>query len=55
MFFELRNLYNRKNVRVYEYNLFVFPNGNFMVSRNAEHWLPLLPSIGVSYEFEWRF
>jgi len=51
LFLELRNLYNRKNVRAYEFSLRVFPSGAFIADRFEDHWLPLLPSIGISYEF----
>jgi len=51
VFLEMINLYNRTNVRTYEYNLDVQPNGQFVSTRHVEKWLPLLPSIGLSWEF----
>jgi outer membrane cobalamin receptor len=51
LFLELRNLYNRKNSRAFEYSVTVFRDGSFVVNRSEEHWLPLLPSIGISYDF----
>lgn len=50
-FLELRNLYNRKNVRLYDYDLFLRNDGRLIVERVQEHWLPLLPSIGLSWDF----
>jgi len=51
VFLEVINLYNRTNVRNYEYDLDVQPNGHFVSTRNVEKWLPRLPSIGISWEF----
>ncbi len=51
VFLEMINLYNHTNVRTYEYDLDVQPNGQFVSTRNVEKWLPLLPSIGISWEF----
>ncbi|MGH7601570.1 MAG: TonB-dependent receptor plug domain-containing protein, partial [bacterium] len=51
VFLELINLYNRTNVRTYEYDLDVQPNGQFVTTRLVEKWLPLLPSLGLSWEF----
>ncbi len=51
VFLELINLYNRSNVRTYEYDLEVQPNGQFVTERHVEKWLPLLPSLGLSWEF----
>jgi outer membrane cobalamin receptor len=51
VFLEVINLYNRTNVRTYEYGLEVEPNSQFTSTRRAEKWLPRLPSIGISWEF----
>ncbi len=51
LFLELRNLYNRKNLRAFEFSVTVFRDGSFVVNRDEEHWLPLLPSIGIGYDF----
>jgi outer membrane receptor for ferrienterochelin and colicin len=51
VFLEIINLYNRTNVRAYEYNLDVMPNGQAVSSRDVLKWLPRLPSIGISWEF----
>jgi len=51
VFLEVINLYNHTNVRTYEYDLDVQPNGQFVSTRRAEKWLPRLPSLGISWEF----
>ncbi|NIR48113.1 TonB-dependent receptor [candidate division KSB1 bacterium] len=51
VFFEVRNLYNRQNIRLFENRLHVFRNGTVRTETDAEHWLPILPSIGISYDF----
>lgn len=51
VFLEAINLYNRTNIRSYEYDLERQPNGQLVTTRKAEKWLPRLPSIGVSWEF----
>jgi hypothetical protein len=51
VFLEVVNLYNRANVRAYEYYLSRSPNRQITVVKEAQKWLPRLPSIGVSWEF----
>jgi hypothetical protein len=51
LFVEVRNLYNRDNVRLYRYRVSSQPNGGSLVEREADTWLPILPSIGLSWEF----
>jgi len=51
VFVEVINLYNRANVRSYEYDLEVQPGGQFVSTRLVEKWLPRLPSLGISWEF----
>ena len=51
VFLEMINLYNRTNVRSYEYDLERQSNGQIVTTRLAEKWLPRLPSIGISWEF----
>jgi len=41
LFLEIINFYNRENVRNYE----------VAATRRVETWFPLLPSLGVSWEF----
>lgn len=50
-FIEMRNIYNRKNIRVIN----AIARGNstdgYTISEERESWLPLLPSFGISYDF----
>ena len=50
VFAEVSNVYDRSNVRNYEYNVSLQPNGALRVNRLADDWLPLLPSIGISWD-----
>lgn len=47
---EVINLYNRRNVRNYTYQIGV-REGQVVVNQQAQGWLPLLPSFTVSSEF----
>lgn len=49
VFLEVSNLYNRANVRSYDYSARA-RNGLLRVQRSPNEWLPRLPSIGVSWE-----
>jgi outer membrane cobalamin receptor len=51
VFLEVINLYNRTNVRSYEYDLQGLPNGQIVSTPKAQKWLPRLPSIGINWEF----
>jgi outer membrane receptor protein involved in Fe transport len=51
-FLEIRNLYNRKNIREYIYEYGGYLNDNHVAIRTGtEALLPLLPSFGISLEF----
>lgn len=51
-FFEIRNIYNRRNIREYKYRFLNFPDGDYIVRRDGtERFLPVLPSFGVIWEF----
>jgi len=51
-FFEVRNLYNRDNARLFENNIIFDSSTNtFRVEKVEESWLPLLPSLGFSFDF----
>jgi hypothetical protein len=51
-FFEIRNLYNRENIREYIYEYRGYQNGEYIVKlTGAEYLLPMLPSFGISWEF----
>ncbi|HYW09335.1 MAG TPA: TonB-dependent receptor plug domain-containing protein [Longimicrobium sp.] len=49
-FLDVFNAYNRENARAYSYSFVTQPNG-VRVDRNVEGLLPILPSIGVAWEF----
>ncbi|MFC1555667.1 carboxypeptidase-like regulatory domain-containing protein [candidate division KSB1 bacterium] len=52
VFFEARNLYNRGNVRQFDFDNIDFDEqGNYTVDRNPEYWLPLIPSFGINWTF----
>jgi len=55
LFIDVQNLSNRENVRglgisdpEYNYNS---ETGTYLISFPEEHWLPIIPSFGISYEF----
>jgi hypothetical protein len=51
-FFEIRNFYNRQNVREYKYEYDGYQDGEHVAKRTGvETLLPILPSFGVSWEF----
>ncbi len=53
-FLDIRNLYNRSNPRgvaITDPDFIRQPSGSIDVFFPTEDWLPILPSIGVSYEF----
>ena len=50
-FLEIVNLYNRGNVRRYNYIWRRGPAGELRLNRQPEHWFKLLPSIGVSWSW----
>jgi outer membrane cobalamin receptor len=49
-YLEVINLYNRKNECCDDYDVFVFPE-QVTFSNISEEWLPLLPSLGLKWEF----
>lgn len=51
-FFEFMNLYNRKNVREYTYELSqIYSVEKYTMSKIPGKGFPLLPSVGISWEF----
>jgi outer membrane receptor protein involved in Fe transport len=50
-FVEVTNVFNSSNPCCVEYDLEIDDAGNPMLLRGEDDWLPLLPSIGVLYEF----
>ncbi|MFH1197880.1 MAG: TonB-dependent receptor, partial [bacterium] len=52
LFVELINLYSRDNVRAYDYIFSQDMLGRERLQKQAVPWLPLLPSIGFSWEYD---
>ncbi len=51
-FLEIRNFYNRENIREYIYDFLGQQNGNYIVRKTGhESWLPLIPSFGIIWDF----
>ena len=51
VFFEIVNLYNRGNVRTYEYSFNCSGLNECRLEKIPEYWFRLLPSIGVSWSW----
>jgi len=51
VFFEVNNLYNRKNVREYDFEFSNITRDSHDVEKTANNWLPIIPSFGISWEF----
>jgi TonB dependent receptor-like, beta-barrel/TonB-dependent Receptor Plug Domain len=50
-FIEISNLANRRNECCLEWDLVDDENGNQVLERSVNYWLPLLPAFGVLWEF----
>jgi hypothetical protein len=50
-FFEVTNATNRRNECCIDYDLDEDDDGNVFLDRTVEHWLPIIPAIGVLWEF----
>ena len=50
-FFEVTNATNRRNECCIDYDLDDDDDGNVLLDRTVEHWLPIIPAIGVLWEF----
>jgi hypothetical protein len=50
LFLEIINLFNEKNLRSYEYTTTTNNNNELVLSKEANNWFPLLPSIGINWE-----
>ena len=48
---EVRNLYDRENVRGYLTDAYVGRGGEIVVQRRPLTWLPILPSLGLRWDF----
>jgi hypothetical protein len=51
LYFQILNLYNRKNVHEYSFEQTVDAEGEVSYQRIAEHFLPVLPTLGLSTQF----
>lgn len=50
-FFEVSNVYNRRNPCCFEYSFREDADGNPVVDGRRAHWLPAVPNIGVVWRF----
>jgi len=50
-FFEVTNATNRKNECCIDYDIDEDDEGNVFLDRSVEHWLPIIPAIGLLWEF----
>ena len=50
-FFEVTNATNRKNECCVDYDIDEDDEGNVYLDRSVEHWLPLIPAVGILWEF----
>jgi outer membrane cobalamin receptor len=51
LFFEVYNLYNRKNIREYDYEYSNITREGYHVERTSNGWLPIMPVFGISWDF----
>jgi len=52
LFLEIRNLYNRKNIRQYEYSdVVIYSLNHYTYIKEPREWLPRIPSFGISWDF----
>ena len=49
-FVEVKNVYNRKNVRMYLYVPETLPDGSIVMRSSPQHWFPILPAFGFHWE-----
>jgi outer membrane receptor protein involved in Fe transport len=50
-FFEVSNLTNRDNSCCIDYDIDDEDDGTLYLDRSVEHWLPIIPAIGIVWEF----
>jgi len=50
-YLQIINLYNRKNVHEYSFEQMVDESGNIYYQKVTEHFLPILPALGLSMKF----
>lgn len=51
LYFQILNLYNRKNVHEYSFEQVTDDKGEIHYQRVAEHFLPILPTLGLNVQF----
>jgi hypothetical protein len=51
LYLQILNLYNRANVHEYSFEKVTDDEGNISYERVEEHFLPVLPALGVSAQF----
>jgi hypothetical protein len=51
VFLEITNIYDQRNVCCTKYRVQTDSSGNQMLISNEDHWLPLIPSLGVIWQF----
>ena len=49
-FLEVRNLYNRKNLRMYRYTPQSLSDGTVVMQASPQHWFPILPAFGLRWD-----
>ncbi|HGE69727.1 TPA: hypothetical protein ENX78_02755 [Candidatus Poribacteria bacterium] len=50
-YFQIMNLYNRKNVHEYSFSEMTDAEGNVYYQKNTEGFLPILPTLGLNVQF----
>jgi hypothetical protein len=50
-FLEITNVYDQENTCCTKYRVLTDPSGNQTLISNEDHWLPLIPSLGVIWQF----
>lgn len=50
-FFEVTNATNRRNPCCVDYDIDEDDDGNVYLDRTVDHWLPLIPAVGLFWEF----
>ena len=50
-FLEVRNAYNRRNIRVHNYQLINQPDDSVLMIPEPRGWLPILPAFGLRWDF----
>jgi hypothetical protein len=53
-FIEVRNAYNRRNIRLYNYQPINQKDGSVVLIPEPHTWLPILPAFGLQWEFGHR-